>query len=374
MLRLIELTVLSLLVTSLAAAQATKTSVPKISPTNVAKAAEPKFKAIWEPVPFNQDIELTAIACVGPETCWVAGAKSTILFTSDGGTTWQAQLGGDPAATDEDLADIVFLDAQHGWVMSKRYRITGTVDGSTWAELSTPPATSKGLWFSTPQLGFVADNHDSQSQTHLNRTQDGGKTWTRSDPCGLQAIIGGLSRKMGCMVKRIQFVSPSTGFMGGYAGSTPSMGVFSKTSDGGATWTHSIIPATGHGIDSIHFWSENDGLAVLASGKTFWTADAGATWTGSVNPPSWRSYYASGEGKIVVGINRDGRQAGYSFNSGRNFTSRPLGLPANATAVTFPDARHGYLVGQHGMVYRYLIVPIDYSSQGMIAAAAAPSQ
>jgi photosystem II stability/assembly factor-like uncharacterized protein len=370
MLRLIELTVLSLLVASLAGAQATKSATP----AKAAKAAEPKFKAIWEPVPFDQDIELTAIACVGPETCWVAGAKSTILFTSDGGTTWQAQLGGDPAATDEDLADIVFLDAQHGWVMSKRYRITGTVDGSTWAELSTPPATSKGLWFSTPQLGFVADNHDSQSQTHLNRTQDGGKTWTRSDPCGLQAIIGGLSRKMGCMVKRIQFVSPSTGFMGGYAGSTPSMGVFSKTTDGGATWTHSIIPATGHGIDSIHFWSENDGLVVLASGKTFWTADAGATWTGSVNPPSWRSYYASGEGKIVVGINRDGRQAGYSFNSGRNFTSRPLGLPANATAVTFPDARHGYLVGQHGMVYRYRIVPIDYSSQGMIAAAAAPSQ
>jgi hypothetical protein len=92
-----------------------------------------------------------------------------------------------------------------------------------------------------------------------------------------------------------------------------------------------------------------------------------------VNPPSWRSYYASGEGKIIVGVNENGSQAGYSFNGGRTFASRPLGLPAQARAVAFPDPRHGYLVGQHGMVYRYRIVPIDYSSQGMIAAPAAPS-
>lgn len=131
-----------------------------------------------------------------------------------------------------------------------------------------------------------------------------------------------------------------------------------------------VIPATKHGIDSIHFWSEKDGLALLASGQTFWTADAGTTWTGSLNPPSWRSYYASGEGKIIVGVNQIGRQIGYSFNGGRNFTSRPANLPTETNAVTFPDARHGYLVGRHGMVYRYRIVPIDYTSKGMIGALA----
>ena len=75
------------------------------------------------------------------------------------------------------------------------------------------------------------------------------------------------------------------------------------------------------------------------------------------------------EGKIIVVIGEDGG-IGYSFNGGRNFTSRPLALPARAQAVTFPDAQHGYLVGQHAMVYRYRIVPIDYTRQGMIAAMA----
>src|SRR3990172_5511983 len=377
MLKLIQLAVLTLAVSSLASGQATNVGAARSAPAaQAAKAPEPKFKAIWEPVPFSQDIELTAIACTGPETCWVAGAKSTILHTTDGGKTWQAQLGGDPEATDEDLAEIVFLDDKHGWAMSKRYRLMATTDGSTWAEGAKLPATSKGLWFSSPQTGFVSDNHDSTTRSVLNRTDDGGKTWKREIPCGVDAVIDGLSRKLGCWMRGTQFVTPQVGFMGG--GSTINMGVhaaaISKTADGGSTWANTVIPATKHSVDSVHFWTEKDGLVLLASGQTFWTADDGGTWTGSVNPPAWRSYYASGEGKIIVGVNQGGRQAGYSFNGGRNFTSRPLGLPTEVNALTFPDATNGYLVGRHGMAYRYRIAPIDYSSPGMIGAAAAPSQ
>jgi hypothetical protein len=51
-------------------------------------------------------------------------------------------------------------------------------------------------------------------------------------------------------------------------------------------------------------------------------------------------------------------------------TSRPFALPARVQAVTFPDAQHGYLVGQHAPVYRYRIVPVDYKIQGMFAATA----
>jgi len=369
----IELTILSMLVTGLAAGQVPKAGAPKAAAVAKAvKAAEPKFKAIWEPVPFNKDIQLNAISCAGPETCWVAGAKSTILFTSDGGTTWQAQLGGDPESSDKDLAEIFFLDGNHGWAMTSSSGLMATTDGSTWAEMGALHATSRGLRFSTPQTGFVIDNHNA-SESHTNRTDDGGTTWTQATPpCAVDALVDGLSRKLGCGMSRTQFVTPQTGFMGGSAalGMATYMATLSKTTDGGATWTNSVIPATKHGIDSIHFWSEKDGLAVLSSGKTFWTADAGTTWTGSVNPPSWRSHYASGEGKMIVGVNRSGQQIGYSFNGGRNFTSRPANLPTEANAITFPDAQHGYLVGRHGMAYRYRIVPIDYTSQGMIAALA----
>src|SRR3972149_9364586 len=107
MLKLIELAVLTLAVSSLASGQATNVGAARSAPAaQAAKAPEPKFKAIWEPVPFSQDIELTAIACTGPETCWVAGAKSTILHTTDGGKTWQAQLGGGSGGARQGVARI----------------------------------------------------------------------------------------------------------------------------------------------------------------------------------------------------------------------------------------------------------------------------
>jgi photosystem II stability/assembly factor-like uncharacterized protein len=334
----------------------------------------PKWKAIWEPVPFDRDIELTAISCAGPETCWVAGAKSTILFTADGGRSWQVQLGGDPEATEEGFSEIRFLDAKHGWALTERTRLVGTRDGGTWAELGKMHSLSRGLWFTDPQVGFAVDNHDSTSVSHVNRTQDGGTTWVRGEACGLNATVDGLPRKLTCLMRATQFLDARVGFMGG--GAPLNMGtsaaVVSRTGDGGATWERTMMPGTRHRVDSLHFWSATQGLVLLASGQTFWTADGGTTWTGSVNPPQWRSYYAAGQGKILVGVNENGRQVGYSFNGGRNFTSRPLGVPALVRAVTFPDARHGYFVGQHGMVYRYRIVPTDYTAPGMIAAAAPP--
>ncbi len=350
-----------------AGAAAAQARAPKGAP------AEQKYKAIWEPVPFSKDIELNAISCTGPETCWVAGAKSTIIHTADGGKTWKVQLGGDPEAVEQDLDEIFLLDASHGWAKTERSGLLGTTDGANWAALGKVPSTSRALWFVSPLRGMVADRGDSQSRSMMNHSSDGGKSWKRADPCGVETTVDGLARKLGCIVRDIQFVSPEIGFMGGAAplNMGTNLASFSKTADGGATWTHSIIPDTKHQVDSIHFWSEKEGIVLLASGQVFWTADGGASWTGSANPPAWRSIYASGGGKIVVGVNENGRVAGYSFNGGRTFTSRPMTLPAAPRAVTFPDAKNGYLVGQHGMVYRYRIVPIDYSRPGMIAAPAA---
>jgi photosystem II stability/assembly factor-like uncharacterized protein len=349
---------------------------PKAAPAKPAASAAgtagaPKFKAIWEPAPFNKDIDLNAIACLGPETCWVVGGKSTILLTTDGGKTWQVQLGGDPEANDDALTKVFFLDAKNGWAMTARGKILGTRDGSTWAELSTVSGTTKGVWFLSPQTGLEIENADSTSQSTLRRSDDGGKTWKPLSRCSVDATVGGLPRKLGCVMGTAQFLSPTVGFAGG--GADIGMGdlaIFGKTSDGGQTWTMSAIPETKWRITEVKFWTEKDGIVVLSGGEeVYWTADAGGTWTRSVKQRLWPSLYGAGEGKIIVGVGGSGG-IGYSFNGGRNFTSRPFNLPARVHAVTFPDARHGYLVGQHAMVYRYRIVPIDYTSQGIIGAVA----
>ena len=340
-------------------------------PIAAAKADAPRFKAIWEPVPFNKDINLNAIACVGPETCWVVGDKSTIIATTNGGKSWQVQLGGDPDSTDDPLTKIFFLDAKHGWAVTDRAKILGTSDGSTWAELSTVSGTTKGVWFLNPQTGLEIENPDSTSESTLRRSTDGGKTWKPLNRCSVDSNVGGLPRKLGCMLRTAQFLSPAVGFAGGGASidMATEVATFGKTIDGGQTWSMSVIPETKWRITEVKFWTEKDGIVVLSNGEeVYWTADGGATWTRSVKQRLWPSLYGVGEGKIIVGLANRG--IGYSFNGGRNFTSRPFSLPAQVKAVTFPDAQHGYLVGQHAMVFRYRIVPIEYTSPGMIGAMA----
>ena len=345
---------------------------PAAAPRGTA-TTPPKLKAIWERVAFNKDIDLNAVACTAAETCWVAGDKSTILHTTDGGKTWQVQLGGDPGSTDDDLNRVFFLDAKHGWAMTRGGKILGTTDGSNWVELSTVSGTTKGVWFLSPQVGFELENPSSTTQSTLRRTDNGGKTWQDLSRCSVDTTINGLPRKLGCMMETMQFISPTVGFMGGEAetGMATQVAAFGKTSDGGQTWTISVIPETTRHISSLHFWSAKDGIAVLEKGEeVYWTADAGGTWTRSVKQRLWPSYHGQGDGKIIVGGDENGRQMAYSFNGGRNFTSRAFATPAPVRAVTFFDAQNGYLIGDHAMAYRYRIVPIDYTSPGMMEAAA----
>lgn len=345
---------------------------PAAAKPAAARAGQPTSKAIWEPVPFNKDIDLNAIACAGPETCWVVGSKSTILFTTDGGKTWQVQLGGDPESTDDALTKVFFLDDKNGWAMTDRGKILGTSDGSTWAELSNVSGTAKGVWFLSPRTGLEIENSDSTSQSTLKRSDDGGKTWKPLSRCSVDAMIGGLPRKLDCRMGTLQFLSAEVGFAGGGAATSMGTGVaiFGKTNDGGQTWSMSVIPETKYSVTGVTFWTEKDGIVELSGGEEFyWTADGGGTWTRSVKQRQWPSAYGVGEGKVIVVVKESGG-IGYSFNGGRNFNSRPFILPARVNAMTFPDAQHGYLVGQHAMVYRYRIVPSGYTSQGMIGAMA----
>jgi hypothetical protein len=58
----------------------------------------------------------------------------------------------------------------------------------------------------------------------------------------------------------------------------------------------------------------------------------------------------------------------YTSKWGRSWLSREIGFPAMVEDSSLPARDRGYAVGSHGMVYRYRIVPIDYTVKGMLAA------
>lgn len=341
-------------------------TVPKAG----AKAPAPKFKAIWEPVPFSRDVELNAIQCAGANECWAAGDKSTILHTSDGGTTWEVQLGGDSDSLDDPIKYLHVLDGRHSWVMTSRGKILATADGKSWSERHTASGTAKGVWFMSPAQGVLLDNADSTSQTTLRITADGGKSWEPVSRCALEANIEGLARRLACMWLTAQFVAPGMLFAAGSAAAGDYLGVFGKSADSGVSWSLALLPDVRRRITSLHFWSQTHGIAVADRGEEIhWTEDGGRTWTRSARQRLWPSAYASGEGKIIVGAGENGGIC-YSFDGGRSFSSRPFRLPARVRAIAFPDSTHGYLVGEHGMAYRYRVVPIEYTARGMLPAMA----
>src|SRR4051812_15009402 len=76
-----------------------------------ADKTQPKFKAIWEPVNVKEDIELQSVRFSSPGEGWVAGGRTVmrgvILHTTDGGATWQIELG-DPGSSDRAYNDLRF--------------------------------------------------------------------------------------------------------------------------------------------------------------------------------------------------------------------------------------------------------------------------
>src|SRR5437016_12268955 len=66
--------------------------------------AQPKYKGIWEPVSYPEDLKLFDVFFTTADEGWVAGGADelsggVILHTTDGGDHWEIQLG-DPQSSD----------------------------------------------------------------------------------------------------------------------------------------------------------------------------------------------------------------------------------------------------------------------------------
>jgi photosystem II stability/assembly factor-like uncharacterized protein len=335
-----------------------------------AAEGQQKFKAIWEPVNVPEDVELKSVHFVSAEEGWVAGGKNAmqggvIYHTKDGGKTWELQAG-DPQSSDRAFGDLRFLDATHGFAVQGSpgvtHRLYSTSDGQTWAPAGTVPEHRYDYLFTTPTVGFTAD-----WAHQIQRTKDGGKAWQPVYKCKIKAEIGGLTREADCYIHSLHFPTPLVGY--GIGGPLPSDSgnVLAKTEDGGDTWSAWVVlPGESASEGSLWFMDANTGVLRTKDGKLFRTTDGGKTWTG-----------ASGQAQIKSAISFADADAGwmiryqrmtYTTNGGKSWLSREVGFPAMVEDSSLPARDRGYAVGPHGMVYRYRIVPADFTTKGMLAA------
>jgi photosystem II stability/assembly factor-like uncharacterized protein len=335
------------------------------------KTEQPKFKAIWEPVNYKEDLNLTDVFFASDEVGWVTGEHGTILHTKDGGNTWTPQLGGDPQSTEAKIGDLRFVDGTHGWA-NQNSKLLRTTDGENWEQVGKLGGTYDYL----EDYIFTSANVGIQIRVQpydIALTRDAGKTWKIVLPgCAAKMEIEGLTRTVECRLKSLHFPTPQVG----YAIGTGAKALFAlRTADGGESWSVSAARDTAGDSDvssnarqEVFFTSENIGYVTLNDGKILTTTDGGQTWHGLVGNAGGKIKFPDPE----VGWSIDGSKLTYTTNGGKTWSSRNFKFPADPVSFCFPSRQRAYVVSGHGMVYRYRVVPIEYTVKGMIDAPMMP--
>jgi photosystem II stability/assembly factor-like uncharacterized protein len=337
-------------------------------------AQAPKFKAIWEPVNYKADVSLFDVHFVDENTGWVAGgatemAGGIILFTKDAGHTWEVQHG-DPQSSDRAVLALRFLDGKHGWATQNaplNTKLLRTVDGQNWDEAGVIGSHYADLAFTSESSGTYVEANT------IYRTQNGGRTWQPAARCDVQTEVDGLTKKVECEFSAVHFPSPEVGYVA--AGSVYLKDLFFifKTTDAGATWKSSTVPGSDGGANAVTFTDTNVGYARTGypdSGRLFRTTDGGKTWDGTGASPGVAMKFADPQ----VGWSFHYKKLSFTTNGGTRWTSRTFAFPVSPRAFSLASRTRAYVVGDHGMIYRYSVVPIEYTAKGMIDAPMMPAR
>ena len=345
---------------------------PSPAATPAAAAAEqPKYKGIWEPVSYSEDLQLLDVFFVNADVGWVAGGTNAvhggiILNTRDGGSSWTVQYG-DPGSSEYAVRDLRFIDETTGWAVqrtSSDAKLFHTRDGENWILAGTMAEHYEDYMFTSETTGVFLG-----PQGAVFITQDGGRKWQQVFQCAAKVQVEGLWRNVGCHWKRLQFLTPSTGYAVAY--SYDAKGIFlARTDDGGATWSLTYSEAPGYAED-IFFLDESTGYVRVgheSTGQLYKTEDGGQTWTGMAASPGRRILFADPEVGWALLYNK----VSFTTNAGLRWNSREYRFPATTSALSLPRRDRAYVVGDHGMIFRYRVVPIAEEVAKAIPAPAMP--
>jgi photosystem II stability/assembly factor-like uncharacterized protein len=201
----------------------------------------------------------------------------------------------------------------------------------------------------------------------IYRTTDGGRTWAKHWVCTAKVSLGGLSRQLPCNISQLHFPTPQVGYAVARnpchgAGCTPPP-LFAKTTDGGETWQAMLGPGVAEqdAVTSIFFLDENTGFARLDSKKLHMTADGGQTWRGIIAEPGEALRFADPMVGWGVALGMTDFRWSYTIDGGRRWNSRDVKLPTATRAFSMPRRDRAYVVGDHGMVFRYRVVPVSHA-------------
>ena len=280
---------------------------------------------------------------------WVVGRS--VLATSDGGATWAMQVL--PFAGDryELLSDVSSVDSQHAWAVSDEGNIYATSDGTKWhlqahfAPSGGNPVELNGVFFRDTSYGWAVGSADLERGL-LYATTDGGASWHRQ-ALSLQGRFADLCD--------VFFVSRSHGWAVG-ADNGP---VIFVTTDGGAHWrkqlsqrTDSLLECVDF-VDPLHGWAAGYDPAIGAMGGPllFATSNGGLTWRklnvrGVEDPTSDIAFTDANHGWMV---GREGLVL-VTEDGGRSWVRQDPGTGLDLYGIAAVDGEHAWIAGEGGTI------------------------
>lgn len=293
--------------------------------------------------PYPTSNTLLAVKFVTQKKGWIAGEKGTILYTGDGGDSWEYQESG----TEQDLKSLAFVNEKIGWAVGNGGVIIHTEDGGTnWIKQGDITAALHIVSFVNEKEGWIGG-----VEGMLLHTTDGGKNWNKEDIKAWADIAG------------IFFRDANTGWV-------LSGGRVFRTTDGGKNWDSSELPPIslpGRGFDrpvfhgwegSVFFLNENKGFASVGLPYIFYTYDGGKTWLAD--------RVQNTVDRIVFTDEKNGCMAGTSIlcteDGGKTWKERlgvrpgeQVGAEGSIVALwglSFADKSIGWAVGKDGQIWK----------------------
>jgi len=264
--------------------------------------------AQWFEVSTIPNQSLYSVYFLNQNLGWACGSNATIIKTTDGGISWITQS----SPTINHFEKVKFVDENNGWIWGWNKLIKTTNGGANWSEVVLPFSFTD-CFFISPATGWITSRNNTNQDSEIYKTTDGGITWTSQFfsmdqslgaifflnenyawVCGFYEIIRtnngvltwtpDFTVSFGGAPWDLSFVDTLTGWL---AHNTLGSYTISKTTDGGEIWFDQLAES-GKFIESIYFLNLSTGYAAgntLSSpnnperGIIKKTTDGGLNWT-----------------------------------------------------------------------------------------------
>lgn len=286
--------------------------------------------------------DLVKVSFTGENNGWAATVDGSVFKTTDGGESWNEFSYADavPGMVFSICDLLKFFDDNTGFIIAGKLRniyLLKSVDGGeTWSvKDSLVSATLLRRWYDIDFYGtngvLVGDKKEIQKYS-----SDYGETWTLST-----AIVDGFFRDL----KYVKFLSDTEIVTIGEGNEFSGVPVpVYKSYDGGETWVkkNQSLSTVYDRVRSAYFKNESDGIGVGSDGfsKAFVvkTTDGGETWTHTVLDYAFGLQVISGIGDFLFAMGTLSHFT-YSTDFGESWQHLPLKPPASIVSIIFKDEK-----------------------------------